>query len=322
MKCTRCRAEAAVALPSHHSAFCPECFLLFCRRMVERAIHDHAMCTSEDRVLVALSGGKDSLSLAWLLKELGYTIAGLHIDLGIPGASPVARRITESFCSRHGIPLSVLEMEPLGLGMVEVRQRIRRPICSVCGQTKRYFFNRFALDNGFTVLATGHNLDDETSRLLANLLRWDTAFLADQGPVLSAQEGFVRKIKPLYRLSEFETANLSFLLGIETASAPCPYSAKATFPVYKALLADLEDRQPGRKLQFYEGFLKHGRQHFAAQGKTPLSFCRRCGSPTSTEICGVCRLREMMGAPAEVMIAISSPAVLRTQDVSGSAEKE
>ena len=300
MKCTRCRELAAVALPSHHSAFCPECFLLFCRRMVERAIHDHAMCTPEDRILVALSGGKDSLSLAWLLRELGYQVTGLHIDLGIPGSSAVARRITENFCARHGIALHVLEMEAMGLGMAQVRQRVKRPICSVCGQTKRYFFNRFALENGFSVLATGHNLDDETSRLLANVLRWDADFLADQGPVLSAQEGFVRKIKPLYRLTEFETATLSFLLGIETASAPCPYSAKATFPVYKHLLADLEDRQPGRKLQFYEGFLKHGRKHFASHSTPDLTPCVRCGSPTSTELCGVCRLKAMMTSEADL----------------------
>jgi uncharacterized protein (TIGR00269 family) len=296
MKCTRCHTCAAVALPSHHAAFCPECFLLFCRRMVERAIHDHHMFSSHERILVALSGGKDSLSLAWILRDLGYSVSGLHIDLGIPDSSHHARRITEEFCSRHAIPLHVLEMEPMGLGMAQVRRRIRRPICSVCGQTKRYFFNRFALEHGFSALATGHNLDDETSRLLANILRWDTAFLADQGPVLPAQPGFVRKVKPIYRLTEFETANLSFLLGIETASAPCPYSAKASFPIYKNLLAELEEKQPGRKLQFYEGFLKTGRIHFPKDSEATLQPCPECGSPTSAPLCGVCRLRTVMAS--------------------------
>jgi hypothetical protein len=62
----------------------------------------------------------------------------------------------------------------------------------------------------------------------------------------------------------------------------------------------LEDRQPGRKLQFYEGFLKHGRKHFASHSTPDLTPCVRCGSPTSTELCGVCRLKAMMTSEADL----------------------
>lgn len=255
------------------------------------------MFTAEDRILVAISGGKDSLALSWQLKELGYNIAGLHIDLGIPESSPIARQYSERFCATRGIPLHVLDMAAEGLAMCEVKRRARRPICSVCGQTKRYFFNKFAMENGFTVLATGHNLDDETSRLLANIMRWDVEFLSDQGPVMPAQNGFAKKVKPLFRMSEFETANLCFLAGIDYGYAPCPYSSKASFPVYKNLLAELEDRQPGRKIHFYDGFLKRGQGGFTAQGEKDalVQPCQRCGYPTSAGECGVCRLKDLMG---------------------------
>lgn len=296
MKCKRCKQPAVVALPSHHAAFCKDCFLLFARRLVERAIKEHDMFSVGDRILVAISGGKDSLALSWQLKQLGYDITGLHIDLGIPESSPIARGYTERFCHANDIPLHVVELAPMGLGMNAVKQRVKRPICSVCGQTKRYFFNQFAIEHGFPVLATGHNLDDETSRLFANVMRWDVAYLSDQGPVMPSTNGFAKKTKPLFRMSEFETANLCFLAGIDYGHAPCPYSAKASFPIYKNLLSDLEDLQPGRKINFYDAFLQRGRPGFAAQQEhaEPLQPCERCGYPTSTTVCGVCRLREMM----------------------------
>lgn len=108
---------------------------------------------------------------------------------------------------------------------------------------------------GFNVLATGHNLDDEVARLTSNTLRWDRAYLSDQGPALEEEGGFARKVKPLWRLTEFETANYAFLMGIENHYAPCPYSGGASFSVLKRMWMDLEEAMPGRKIDFYQGFL-------------------------------------------------------------------
>lgn len=297
MKCTRCKERAVVALPSHTAGFCPECYLIFFERQVQRAIKEQGLFTFEDKILIALSGGKDSLALALQLKKSGYNIFGLHIDLAIPQSSPTAREHVEKFCRTHNISLSVLEMEKFGLAIPLVRQKIKRPVCSVCGKIKRYFFNKFAMDNGFNVLATGHNLDDEVARLFSNILRWDSAYLGDQGPFLPAENGFARKVKPLYRLSEFETANFCFISDIEYGFAPCPYSKGASFTYYKTLFDELEHKQPGRKLSFYSGFLQRGREAFARQDReqgVQPSACAECGYPTSQETCGVCRIKEML----------------------------
>lgn len=306
MKCKRCKVPAVVALPSHHTAFCKECYLVFAKRLVERAIKEHDMFSFEDRILIAISGGKDSLALTWQLKELGYNVTGLHIDLGIPESSPIARSYTEKFCMSQDIPLHIVETASMGLAMCDVKRHIRRPICSVCGQTKRYLFNKFARDNGFTVLATGHNLDDETSRLFANIMRWDVEYLSDQGPVMPAEEGFAKKVKPLFRMSEFETANLCFLAGINYGYAPCPYSSKASFPIYKKMLADLEDIQPGRKIHFYDGFLKRARHGFSHQTEQTekIKPCTRCGSPTTAGECGVCRLQDLMRSAGDPSLLV------------------
>jgi tRNA-5-methyluridine54 2-sulfurtransferase len=297
MKCTRCKEKAVVALPSHTAGFCPQCFLLFFERQVQKAVKDKNLFSYDDRIIIALSGGKDSLALAWQLKKLGYDITGLHIDLAIPQSSPQAREQVQKFCADNSIEMHVLEMQKIGLPIPEVKARVKRPVCSVCGKIKRYFFNKFALDNGFNVLATGHNLDDEVARLFSNVLRWDAAHLGDQGPLLPEEKGFIRKVKPLYRLSEFETANFCFLAGIDYGWTPCPYSSGASFTYYKTLIHDLEHNQPGRKLSFYEGFLQRGRQGFTKLDKEKgreLSPCRTCGYPTSADTCGVCRVKSML----------------------------
>jgi len=298
MKCRRCKATAVVALPSHNSAFCADCYLDFFSRQVRKGIEAHRLMTHEDRVLVALSGGKDSLALMLELGRQGYQVTGLHIDLAIPESSPAARGTVERFCERHGFPLIVRDMAEEGLPIPLVKEKLRRPICSACGKIKRYFFNQTAREGGFTVLATGHNLDDEVARLTSNTLRWDRAYLSDQGPLLEDEDGFARKVKPLWRLTEFEVANYAWLMDIENHYAPCPYSGGASFSVLKSLWMDLEEAMPGRKLDFYLGFLERGRPAFKIleeeQGQ-PLKPCPRCGYPTSAEVCGVCRIREAVG---------------------------
>lgn len=297
MKCRRCKIPAVVALPSHHTGFCKECFLLFFSRQVEKAIKSRQLFSRQERILVALSGGKDSLSLMLELKLQGYDVTGLHIDLGIEESSKKARSKVEAFCAKHELPLQITELAAEGLAIPGIKARIKRPICSVCGKIKRHVFNREAVKGGFDVLATGHNLDDEVARLFANTLRWDAAYLSDQGPCLPAENGFVRKVKPLYRLSEFETANYAFLQGVDMHKEGCPFSRGASFTTHKELFAGLEDAMPGQKLQFYEKFLDAGQAYFAAaevQNDVKVSPCQRCGYPTSAEVCGVCRIRAML----------------------------
>jgi uncharacterized protein (TIGR00269 family) len=297
MKCTRCKATAVVALPSHNAAFCPECFLDFFSKQVDKGIREHGLMTKQDKVLVALSGGKDSLALMLELGRQGYDVTGLHVDLGIPESSPAARGVVERFCEKYGFPLIVRDMVKEGLPIPEVKAKLRRPICSACGKIKRYFFNQTAREQGFTVLATGHNLDDEVARLTSNTLRWDSAYLSDQGPVLADEDGFAKKVKPFWRVTEFETANYAFLMGIENHYAPCPYSSGASFSTLKSLWLELEDKMPGRKMDFYHGFLERGKPAFQQTEKQDsdiLSPCTRCGYPTSAEVCGVCRIREAL----------------------------
>lgn len=294
MKCKICKQEAVVSLRSHNAAFCEECYRAFFRRQLQRGIESQKLFTRDERILVALSGGKDSLTLMLELTSLGYKAEGLFIDLGIPKSSALARRLVENFCATHALSLRIVELAAEGLAIPEVKAALHRPVCSACGKIKRYFFNRIAMEGGYDALATGHNLDDEVSRLMSNTLRWDGSYLSGQGPLLPAGNGFCRKVKPLWRLTEFEIANYAFLARIEHHLSSCPYSAGASFSVIKNWINGLERKMPGRKLDFYIGFLERGRSAFGSLPvQRSLTPCQNCGNPTSSgEICGVCRIQK------------------------------
>jgi len=97
--------------------------------------------------------------------------------------------------------------------------------------------------------------------LLGNVLRWQSAYLAAQSPVLEATHPrLVRKVKPLYRLSEYETASYAFLRGIDYIVEECPFSHDAIQLQYKEVLNQLEHRSPGTKQSFVLGFLRSPRR--------------------------------------------------------------
>ena len=82
-KCRTCRGPAIIDLPRHNAHFCADHFLELCRRQVAKAIEQFDMLRPDDRILVAVSGGKDSLAVWDLLADLGYAADGLYVGLGI-----------------------------------------------------------------------------------------------------------------------------------------------------------------------------------------------------------------------------------------------
>jgi len=293
MKCTRCRARAEVQLRAHNAAYCRPCFLLVFRRQVERAIEHERMFTREERLLVAVSGGKDSLALWDVLADLGYQTAGLYLGLGIGTYSSLSHAKAAAFAERRGLPLRViaLEEEEGGLAVPAVAGLTRRAPCSACGTLKRHYFDRAAIEGGFDFLVTGHNLDDEAARLLGNVLRWQRDHLARQRPVLRpTHPRFVRKVKPLYLTSEYETAVYAFMRGIDYIVDECPNAAGATQLVYKDALNRLEAASPGTKLAFVKEFLRVAQPAFAADATPDPNDCERCGMPAWGTLCARCRL--------------------------------
>jgi uncharacterized protein (TIGR00269 family) len=294
MRCQKCKDAATVEIRRHHAAFCDEHFLEFFERQVARAIEHERMFTREDRVLVAVSGGKDSLALWDVLRRLGYDTTGMYINLGLGEYSRESQRKTVAYAEAHGAALLIADLPATyGANVEEFARVTGRVSCSACGLSKRYLFNKVALDQGFPVIATGHNLDDEAAVLLGNLLHWQTEYLARQAPVLpSAHPHQVRKVKPFFRIAEREAAAYAIIRGIDYIVDECPNSVGARSLLYKEALNLLEQAAPGTKQSLYWGFLERGRPLVRAQDDAELRDCLHCGQPTTGAVCAFCRMTE------------------------------
>jgi tRNA-5-methyluridine54 2-sulfurtransferase len=276
--------------------YCGEHFLRMCRDQVSKAIEGFGMLQTGERVLVAVSGGKDSLAVWDILRELGYEADGFCIGLGIGDYSGTSTEYAVAFAEARGWPLEVVDLRGAhGFDVPTAAHVTKRVPCSACGLSKRHLFDDAARRGRYDAVATGHNLDDEAAVLFGNVLRWDDEYLGRQLPVLPERHGFPRKIKPLVRLGERETAAWCVLRGIDYQVEECPMAVGNKHLGYKAALNVIEEQSPGSKHAFYFGFLDRAAARFAAgtaQEGDRLGACGRCGAPTTGEVCAFCKLVE------------------------------
>jgi len=282
-----------------------------CRRQVEKAIHDHQMLNKNDRILVAVSGGKDSLAVWDMLIDLVYQADGLYVALGIGEYSEGSRGYTERFADERGLKLTVVSLrDDYGYDIPTASRATGRVPCSACGMSKRHLFDKAAIDGGYDVVVTGHNLDDEAAVLFGNALRWDVEYLARQLPVLPSRHGFPKKVKPLIRLSEREMAAWCVVRGIDYIVDECPIAAGNKHIGFKEALNALEEKSPGTKASYYLGFLDRMvpvLAGIAASGADSVTPCTRCGAPTGGEegsLCAFCRLVERSAAHEPVSVEL------------------
>jgi uncharacterized protein (TIGR00269 family) len=267
-----------------------------CRDQVEKAIDEFDMLRPGERVLVAVSGGKDSLACWHMLREMGYDADGFVIGLGIGDYSDESTRYARAFAEERGWKLHYTSLrDDHGFDVPTAARATHRVPCSACGLSKRHLFDAAAREHGYDVVATGHNLDDEAAVLFGNVLRWQTDYLGRQHPVLPAQHGFPRMVKPLVRLGERETAAYCVLTGIDYIVEECPMAAGNKHLGYKDALNAIETQSPGSKHDFYFGFLKRASARFvpdASAEQDALAACSRCGAPTTGDVCAFCKLAD------------------------------
>jgi tRNA-5-methyluridine54 2-sulfurtransferase len=309
-KCRVCRQPAIIDLPRHNANFCGEHLLQLCRRQVEKAIAEHDMLAPDDRVLVAVSGGKDSLAVWDILTELGYSADGVYLGLGIGDYSDESGVYARAYADARGLTLRTIDLRhEYGYDIPTAAHATRRVPCSACGLSKRHLFDEAARDGGYDVVVTGHNLDDEAAVLFGNTLRWDVEYLGRQLPVLPARNGFPKKAKPLMRLTERETAAWCIVRGIDYQVEECPMAAGNKHLAYKAALNAIERESPGAKAAFYLNFVEKMAPLLAGTTQAAageLHECSRCGAPTTGEVCAFCALRDRVSGrplvPVDVVL--------------------
>jgi uncharacterized protein (TIGR00269 family) len=291
-----------INMRQHKLALCKDHFLEWVLEQTERNIKKYKLFSKNDRVLVAVSGGKDSLALWDVLNKLEYQTAGLYINLGIHGDSDYSnfsQILTENFANQRNLTLHIVNIQTEhGKSIPELsnsNKRGKSKPCSICGMVKRHTMNEIASKFDYDVLVTGHNLDDEVAVLFNNVMGWQVDFLRRQAPLIPAKKGLLPKAKPFCRFYERETAAYALLSNIDYIEDECPFSVGSTTIRNKELLNKLENERAGSKLAFYLKFLNAKKELFSENEDNQLieqlHTCPSCGQLTQTEgLCAFCRM--------------------------------
>ena len=256
---------------------------------VKRFIDEYGLMSADDKIFVAVSGGKDSTVLLHILNKF-FKVEAITIDAGVPKYSRINLDNIRKFCSERDVPLHVFSLKNLmGESLASICKRTGQNYCTACGIIKRYYLNLKAKELGATVIATGHNMDDTAQSFLMNLFRNQVELNARIGPVSGArkQKGFVRKVKPLFLVSEAEIKEYS--KGFPIHYGKCPYSRTAYRNTLRDILWDYEEKHPGTIKRIVKGYLKM-LPKFQEHYKGKVGVCEVCGEPSNSSVCARCKL--------------------------------
>ncbi|OGI15992.1 TIGR00269 family protein [Candidatus Micrarchaeota archaeon RBG_16_49_10] len=301
MKCSFCSKKSIYSRKNDGRDYCENHFRRDVEKKVRRTLSKYRLVVPDDRVAVALSGGKDSANILYFLKRIfgenpKIEVAAITLDQGIKGETRKNVKIAKDFCRKFGVAHHVFTFkEEFGMTVDQVKNRDKVGFCAACGALRRYLINKKARELGFTKVATGHNLDDECQSIIMNLLKGDLVKLSRVGPMpgLIRDGNFVPRIKPLIFVQERESRLFAELNGMDVNYCACKYSKfNAMRGETKIYLNRLEERAPGLKYSLIEASLKmNAMLKVGFEGKT-IGKCKKCGEPTSQELCKICTILE------------------------------
>ncbi|MCM2325627.1 MAG: TIGR00269 family protein [Candidatus Woesearchaeota archaeon] len=279
MHCRLCSQKSV------YKELCKEHFVAYVEKKVEKTIKKFGLFDKKDKIVVAASGGKDSLSLLFILSRLGYSIHALAVDEGIPKYRDDSLSTLKRFCKKNNVDLKVVSFkENIGKPLVEIVKMGERP-CTVCGVFRRYLLNMHS--KGYDVLATGHNMDDEAQAVIMNLLKNNLSQFTRQGPCSGSRKmkNFTPRVKPLYFCLEKEMMVYSFLNGLTDEFNECPFVSGSFRLKVRDYLNELEDRYPGTKESIVNWYLKQKKINVDAADSR---ICRVCGENSAKDMCNAC----------------------------------
>lgn len=306
-KCSVCGEREAIYFRAYSGEYlCRRCFIDSVRRKVRMAISTYKMFEPDDRIGVALSGGKDSLVLLYILNEIEERfpkseVMAISIDEGIKDYRDEALRIARDACRNLGITHNVLSFKELyGYTLDEIVQRLRRSgdgltPCAYCGVLRRKALNLAAREMAVDKLALAHNLDDEVQTVILNLIHGAVLRLIRVAPSVKVRHPkFVQRVKPLCLVPEKETTLWAYLNRIEFQSIPCPYAGEALRNDVRQTLNRWEVKHPGIKYTVFHSSQRLVNLLEASLETVELKECEMCGEPTSGKVCKACKLLQRL----------------------------
>jgi uncharacterized protein (TIGR00269 family) len=306
--CTVCKGREAFFYRRYSGErLCRRCFRRSVEDKVRATIAKYRMLEFDDRIAVAVSGGKDSLGLLNVLVKLERSqpkasLVAVTVDEGIRDYRDEALKVAAEACGRVGTEHRVVSFKELfGVTLDEIvkREREKGPgrvtPCAYCGVLRRKALNLAAREVEADKLATAHTLDDEAQTILLNVFHGDVWRLAKEKPVTDeVHPKLVRRIKPFCEIPERETALYAYTGKTAFQSRPCPYASEAFRTDVRTMLNRIEERHPGTKFTIFNSMEKlRPAIEELAEGEG-LAECARCGEPTTEKICRTCRMLEQL----------------------------
>lgn len=310
MACSRCRKKEIIRMHYINESLCPDCFTEFFERRVKRTIRRNELLGPTDRTAVALSGGKDSMTVLTILKSLSHkaprsSLFALMIDEGVPGYRDELVKRGAKYCEELGVEYHIYSFkEELGMTVVEMAKKAEKlgynllP-CTYCGIFRRQLLNTKARGLGATKVATGHNLDDECESALMNFLRGDVTLIARGGARVGAlrDKSFVPRIKILRDTPEKEVALYAKIKKMPIVAGKCPYSRDSFRTAVNKVFLELEGKYPCMPYQILSSIdqlmpiLREGIEKSGAK----LGYCDDCGEVSSGAECKFCEMKRKLG---------------------------
>ncbi len=293
MNCDKCNNPAAYSRKYSGENLCSDCFSNSILQKAARTISKYNMVRNGDMVGVAVSGGKDSLSLLHVLKKLSkahnFKLKAITVDEGIPGYRDEALGIVKNFCNTLGVDYKVYSYKELfGITLQEsldLRENEKTSSCSICGILRRRAIDLGGKDLGVDVIATGHNLDDVLQTFLINMSSGDTNKIGWMHPDTSANKN--RKIKPFCEIYENEIVFYAFINNLPFQSEQCPHMNEGIRTEIREFLNSLEIRHGGIKNILYNSIMKVLTTIKDSNSKQ-RRVCHMCGNESTGEVCSVC----------------------------------
>ena len=303
MPCKNCLEKPVINLTNNNIKLCKQHFIRYFERKVLNLIKEYKLIERNDKVGVALSGGKDSLTVLNILSILKkkirmFELEAIAIDEGIENYRDKTLEQAKKYCKENNIKLHIFSYkEEFGNTLDNFLKKNKMKACSMCGPFRRYLLNKKSKELGFTKLATGHNLDDESQTIIMNYFRRNLETSARLGPItgITKDKRFIKRIKPLYLMTEKETATYAFLKGLTTEFLECPHSSDSYRGDIRDMINNIEAKYPGTKHSIITSFLELLpilKENF--KGFIPINSCKNCGEPSSQEICQTCKIVEIL----------------------------
>jgi len=216
------------------------------RHQVGQAIADFNMIEDGDRVMVCLSGGKDSYTLLDILLKLQakapvrFELVAVHLDQKQPGYDPA---ILPDYLRALGVPFEILEQDTYSVVKRVIPEG--KTMCSLCSRLRRGSLYTHAAERGYTKIALGHHRDDIVETMFLNLFHQAT--LKAMPPKLRSDDGRNVLIRPLAYCAEDDIATYAEQQGFPIMPCNlCGSQENLQRKAIKAMLAEWEKRHPGR----------------------------------------------------------------------------